>query len=278
MNLNCTTGPATRPCTSLWSQGAYRSRSFSFSSTTVPASCPATAKSTASVVSTISRRARSRDANPLSRLTEELAQRSREMHVGASVVAALSNRPTCIQKLTHTDPLQLAGRGAYTRARPDSPHVSRSIKAPKSYTTELRAGGCPKPTGRRPTDPQPTIATARASPVDSNALNGPTRLTATTPRRVRTGSSQLNLRSDGQRLRPSAPTARRCSRWLTRRSAPFDSDATLDFDLSPASLSFRRQQLSIGALARSTLLDNLFPRHKGCRTPRSARPQSTGGV
>ena len=189
MNLNCTTGPATRPCTSLWSQGAYRSRSFSFSSTTVPASCPAPAKLTASVVSTISRRARSRDANPLSRLTEELAQRIREMHVGASVVAALSNRPTCIQKLTHTDPLQLAGRGAYTRARPDSPHASRSVTAPKSYTTELRAGGCPKPTGRRPTDPQPTIATARASPVESNALNGPTKLTATTPRRVKTGSS-----------------------------------------------------------------------------------------
>ena len=144
MNLNCTTGPATRPCTSLWSQGVYRSRSFSFSSTTVPASCPATAKSTASVVSTISRRARSRDANPLSRLSEELAQRIREMHVGTSVVAALSNRPTCIQKLTHTDPLQLAGRGAYTRARPDSPHASRSVTAPKSYNTELRAGGLPQ--------------------------------------------------------------------------------------------------------------------------------------
>ena len=121
------------------------------------------------------------------------------MHVGASQ-AALSNRPTCIQNLTHTSPLPLAGRGAYTRARPDSPHASRSITAPKSYTTELRAGGCPKPTGRRPTDPQPTIATARANPVESNALNGPTRLTATTPRRVRTGSSQLNLRSDGQRF------------------------------------------------------------------------------
>ena len=204
MNLNCTTGPATRPCTSLWSQGAYRSRSFSFSSTTVPASCPATAKSTASVASTISRLARSRDANPLSRLTEELAQRIREMHVGASVVAALSNRPTCIHKLTHTGPLQLAGRGAYTRARPDSPHASRSVTAPKSYTTELRAGGCPKPTGRRPTDPQPTIATARASPVESNALNGPTRLTATMPRRARTGSPQLNLRSDGRRLRSAS--------------------------------------------------------------------------
>ena len=158
----------------------------------------------------------------------------------------LSNRPTCIQNLTHTDPLLLAGRGAYTRARPDSPHASRSITAPKSYTTELRAGGCPKPTGRRPTDPQPTIATARANPVESNALNGPTRLTATTPRRVRTGSSQLNLRSDGQRLRPSAPAARRCSRWLTRRPAPFDFDATLDFDLNLAPLPFRRQQPSIG--------------------------------
>ena len=259
MNLNCTTGPATRPCTSLWSQGVYRSRSFSPSRRPL-SPCPATkTKSTASVASTISRRARSRDAYPLSRLTEELAQRIHEMHVGASVVAALSNRPTCIHKLTHTGPLQLAGRGAYTRARPDSPHASRSVTAPKSYTTELRAGGCPKPTGRRPTDPQPTIATARASPVESNALNGPTKLTATTPRRVKTGSSQLNLRSDGQRHRPSAPTARCCSRWRTRRPAPFDSDATLDFDLSPASPPFRRQQLSIGALARSTLSDNLFP-------------------
>lgn len=116
-------------------------------------------------------------------------RRIREMHVGTSAVAALPNRPTLIQRLTHTDLLSLAVRGAYTQARPDSPHASRSVTAPKSYTTELRAGGCPKPTGRRPTDPQPTIATARASPVESNALNGPTRLTATTPRRVRTGSS-----------------------------------------------------------------------------------------
>ena len=35
MNLNCTTGPATRPSTSLWSQGVYRSRSVYLSSTTV---------------------------------------------------------------------------------------------------------------------------------------------------------------------------------------------------------------------------------------------------
>ena len=84
MNLNCTTGPATRPCTSLWSQGVYRSRSFSPSRRPL-SPCPATkTKSTASVVSTISRRARSRDAYPLSRLTEELAQRIRGMHVGAS--------------------------------------------------------------------------------------------------------------------------------------------------------------------------------------------------
>ena len=193
MNLNCTTGPATRPCTSLWSQGVYRSRSFSLSSTT------ATARGNALTLPQFSM-SMSNDADPLSRLTGDLTQRIRKMHVGASVVAALSNCPTLIQRLTHTDPLSLAVRGAYTQARPDSPHASRSVTAPKSYTTELRAGGCPKPTGRRPTDPQPTIATARASkcarkstahasPVESNALNGPTRLTATTPRRVRTGSS-----------------------------------------------------------------------------------------
>jgi len=39
MNLNCTKGPATRPCTSLWSQGVCRSRSFSLSSTIATAPC-----------------------------------------------------------------------------------------------------------------------------------------------------------------------------------------------------------------------------------------------
>ena len=33
---------------------------------------------------------------------------------------------------------------------------------------------------------------------------GPTRLTATMPRRARTGSPQLNLRSDGRRLRSAS--------------------------------------------------------------------------
>ena len=179
--------------------------------------------------------------------------------------AAPPSRPAHSQQPTHTDTHPLAARGAYTQARSDSPNASRSDTAPKRYTTELRAGGCPKPTGRRPTDPQPTIATARASPVESNALNGPTRLTATTPRRVRTGSSQLNLRSDGQRLRPSAPTARRCSRWLTRRSAPFDFDATLDFDLNLAPLPFRRQQPSIGVEPTPNPLPRIaMPYHSNC--------------
>ena len=136
MNLNCTTGPATRPCTSLWSQGVYRSRSFSLSSTT------ATARGNALTLPQFSM-SMSNDADPLSRLTGDLTQRIRKMHVGASVVAALSNCPTLIQRLTHTDPLSLAVRGAYTQARPDSPHVSRSVTTPKSCTTELRAGGCP---------------------------------------------------------------------------------------------------------------------------------------
>ena len=108
MNLNCTTGPATRPCTSLWSQGVYRSRSFSLSSTT------ATARGNALTLPQFSM-SMSNDADPLSRLTGDLTQRIRKMHVGASVVAALSNCPTLIQRLTHTDPLSLAVRGAYTR-------------------------------------------------------------------------------------------------------------------------------------------------------------------
>ena len=41
MNLNCTEGPATQPCTALWSQGVYRSRSVAHSSTTATAPNPA---------------------------------------------------------------------------------------------------------------------------------------------------------------------------------------------------------------------------------------------
>ena len=79
-----------------------------------------------------SRRTRSRDADPLSRLTGELAQRIRKVHVGTSVAAVLPNRPTPTQRLTHTDPPPLAARGVYTRARSDSPRASRSATCPFS--------------------------------------------------------------------------------------------------------------------------------------------------
>ena len=73
MNLNCTTGPATRPCTSVWSQGVYRSRSVSLSLTTLTAPRHNPARLLRSYPP-VSQRARSRDANPLSRLTEDGAR------------------------------------------------------------------------------------------------------------------------------------------------------------------------------------------------------------
>ena len=206
MNLNCTEGPATRPCTALWSQGVYRSRSVAHSSTTATAPNPAkvsdrvqqTKIPTYQHIQSSIRRASSRGSSHNG--FRDACRYVSNVHS----TAAPPSRPAHSQQPTHTDTHPLAARGAYTRARPDSPNASRSDTAPKSCTTELRAGGCPKPTGRRPTDPQPTIATARASPVESNALNGPTRLTATMPRRARTGSPQLNLRSDGRRLRSAS--------------------------------------------------------------------------
>ena len=207
MNLNCTTGPATRPCTSLWSQGVYRSRSFS------PSRRPLSPRPILPKSPTGSNKPKYQHANISSHQSVEPPHggaRTTDLRDACRYVsnvhstAAPPSRPAHSQQPTHTDTHPLAARGAYTRARPDSPNASRSDTAPKRYTTELRAGGCPKPTGRRPTDPQPTIATARASPVESNALNGPTRLTATMPRRARTGSPQLNLRSDGRRLRSAS--------------------------------------------------------------------------
>ena len=209
MNLNCTEGPATQPCTALWSQGVYRSRSVAHSSTTATAPNPAK----------VSDRVQQTKIPTYQHTNISSHQSVEPPHGGARTTdlrdacryvsnvhstAAPPSRPAHSQQPTHTDTHPLAARGAYTRARPDSPNASRSGTAPKRYTTELLAGGCPKPTGRRPTDPQPTIATARASPVESNALNGPTRLTATMPRRARTGSPQLNLRSDGRRLRSAS--------------------------------------------------------------------------
>ena len=83
MNLNCTTGPATSALHLPVEPGGVPVPLLSPSRRPLSPR-PATTKSTGSVVSAISRRARSRDANPLSRLTEELAQRIRKMHVGAS--------------------------------------------------------------------------------------------------------------------------------------------------------------------------------------------------
>ena len=131
------------------------------------------------------------------------------MHVGTSVTYTQRRLRQAAQP-THSSPLTLTlthwPHGARTLGHAPTHPTPREATRHQNATPPncVRAGGCPKPTGRRPTDPQPTIATARASPVESNALNGPTRLTATMPRRARTGSPQLNLRSDGRRLRSAS--------------------------------------------------------------------------
>ena len=146
MNLNCTEGPATRPCTALWSQGVYRSRSVAHSSTTATAPNPAK----------VSDRVQQTKIPTYQHTNISSHQSVEPPHGGARTTdlrdacryvsnvhstAAPPSRPAHSQQPTHTDTHPLAARGAYTRARPDSPNASRSDTAPKNATPPNCARG-----------------------------------------------------------------------------------------------------------------------------------------
>ena len=131
------------------------------------------------------------------------------MHVGTSVTYTQQRLRQAAQP-THNSPLTLTlthwPHGARTLGHaPTHPTPREATRHQNATPPNYARGVAPNRLDvAHATDPQPTIATARASPVESNALNGPTRLTATMPRRARTGSPQLNLRSDGRRLRSAS--------------------------------------------------------------------------
>ena len=110
MNLNCTEGPATQPCTALWSQGVYRSRSVAHSSTTATAPNPAKVSDRVQQTKIPTYQHTNIPTypviNPSSLLTGELAQRICEMHVGTSVTYTQRRLRQAAQP-THNSPLTL---------------------------------------------------------------------------------------------------------------------------------------------------------------------------
>ena len=157
MNLNCTEGPATRPCTALWSQGVYRSRSFS------PSRRPLSPRPILPKSPTGSNKPKYQHTNiptypvinPSSLLTGELAQRICEMHVGTSVTYTQRRLRQAAQP-THNSPLTLT--------LTHWPHGARTL-------------------GHAPTHPTPREATRHQNATPPNCARGvaPNRLDVAQP-------------------------------------------------------------------------------------------------
>jgi hypothetical protein len=154
MNLNCTTGPATRPCTSLWSQGVYRSRSFS------PSRRPLSPRPILPKSPTGSNKPKSQHPNISSHQSVEPPHGGArttdfEMHVGTSVTYTQRRLRQAAQP-THNSPLTLT--------LTHWPHGARTL-------------------GHAPTHPTPREATRHRKAAPPNCARGvaPNRLDVAQP-------------------------------------------------------------------------------------------------